>query len=273
MTENLFGDDVGAVLSESITGDEVFVVDPAAANVSEVVYELHETPSTLDVRLLADREALKAATVDFVVASHVADLVADGALSIRCVEDLAATSLFVSPDRVVSVVDVSDSVGGLVTTDDAFVSEVYDHYDTRWADAEPYTLTAPPLSQVRETLAAEMGEQAVDDFDAFLEELPDVRREGDGLDEVTVCMLVAARHGVLLYDVSRWGEDVGLASKATFSRTKGELEGMGVIETEKVPIDVGRPRLRLRLGTERLRSVGVPELARLVSERIAAADE
>ncbi|MFB6130649.1 MAG: DUF5821 family protein, partial [Salinigranum sp.] len=35
----------------------------------------------------------------------------------------------------------------------------------------------------------------------------------------------------------------------------------GVIETEKVPIDVGRPRLRLKLGDDRLREAGAGDLA------------
>ena len=70
---------------------------------------------------------------------------------------------------------------------------------------------------------------------------------------MTISLLIAAKNEVLLYDISKWGEDVGIASKATFSRTKSRLEESGVITTEKVPIDVGRPRLRLQLGDGRLR--------------------
>ncbi|RJX46853.1 hypothetical protein DP106_15410, partial [Halonotius pteroides] len=94
-------------------------------------------------------------------------------------------------------------------------------------------------------------------------------RDGTGLDEVTVSLLVAARNGDLLYDISRWGEDVGIASKATFSRTKTRMEESGVIETEKVPIDVGRPRLRLRLGDERLDVDDESEFARVARSLLA----
>jgi predicted transcriptional regulator len=100
---------------------------------------------------------------------------------------------------------------------------------------------------------------------ADLEAVLDSLRETDGnegaLDEVTVSLLVAAKNDVLLYDISKWGEDIGLASKATFSRTKTELEDVGLIETEKVPIDVGRPRLRLRLGDDRLLEADADQLA------------
>ncbi|MFB6184704.1 MAG: DUF5821 family protein, partial [Haloarculaceae archaeon] len=70
-------------------------------------------------------------------------------------------------------------------------------------------------------------------------------------------------------DISKWGEDIGLASKATFSRTKTKLEDMGLIDTEKVPIDVGRPRLRLMLGDDRLSEADTDELASVAQSLLA----
>ena len=55
-----------------------------------------------------------------------------------------------------------------------------------------------------------------------------------------------------------------LASRATFSRKKTAFEEMGLIETEKVSIDVGRPRQRLVLGDERLQGVDAGELMGVV---------
>jgi hypothetical protein len=72
----------------------------------------------------------------------------------------------------------------------------------------------------------------------------------------------------LLYDISRWGEDVAIASKATFSRTKSQMEDAGLIETEKVPIDVGRPRLRLRFADDRLETADVEQLARVAASML-----
>jgi hypothetical protein len=118
-------------------------------------------------------------------------------------------------------------------------------------------------------MAAEIGEAARDDFDAVLAAIDSARGDGGGLDEVTVSLLVAAKNDVLLYDISKWGEDVGIASKATFSRTKTRLEDLGVIDTEKVPIDVGRPRLRLKLGDERLEGLDADALADEVAEMLA----
>lgn len=114
-----------------------------------------------------------------------------------------------------------------------------------------------------------MGPDAVDDFDTVLESLTTARGDGDGLDEVTISLLVAAKNEELLYDISKWGEDVGIASKATFSRAKTTLEEMGLIDTEKVPIDVGRPRLRLRFAHERLQSASADELASVAQSLLA----
>lgn len=95
--------------------------------------------------------------------------------------------------------------------------------------------------------------------------------ENGELDEVGLSLLVAAKHEQLLYDISRWGEDAGIASKATFSRTKTHLEERGLLETEKVPIDVGRPRLRLLIGNERLGETDAEELASAARELLSAA--
>ncbi len=101
--------------------------------------------------------------------------------------------------------------------------------------------------------------------------LETARGGGDGLDEVTIALLVAARHNVLLYDISKWGEDVQLASKATFSRTKNLLEDSGLLATEKVPIEVGRPRLRLVLANSKLKEAPVEEVVRHAQAELRSA--
>jgi len=56
---------------------------------------------------------------------------------------------------------------------------------------------------------------------------------------------VVACNGAQLYDISKWGEDTGVASKVTLSRTKGGPEEDKFIKTQKVPINVGQLRLLL----------------------------
>jgi len=262
---------VGDVVSTGLAGvsEDVLVVNPTTATVRALVDELGTMDSPPAVRLLADAGLMKDLVDDFLVASAVADLTTDGVLSIRTLETVPRNSLLVSPEAVTAVVDGGETVAGLSAADAALVDDAYDHYDASWQSAAEFTLRTPPLSQVRSTLEAEIGPETAADFDAALDALDAARGNGDGLDEVTVSLVVAARNDVLLYDVSKWGEDVGLASKATFSRTKTNLEEAGVIDTDKVPIDVGRPRLRLKLGDEDLVGLPVDELIDRVQDRVA----
>ena len=263
MVSNVLETDVEAVLDAAFGGtdEKLLVVDPSASTIVSLVEAGIARDDVPRMSMLVDERVLKDVMGDFLVASKTADLVTDGSLELRFLPEDVANALFVSASKVVALVSAGDRVAALSTTDGAFVSEVFGTYRDALADAEEYGLRTPSISRVRETMAAEIGEDAREDFDAMLASLDAARGDGGGLDEVTVSLLIAARNDVLLYDISKCGEDVGIASKATFSRTKTRLEDLGLIDTEKVPIDVGRPRLRLKLGDDRLVGLDADEFA------------
>lgn len=265
---NILATSVREVLSEGVAdGDrEVFVVNPSREVIRQLVDVLQKT-SAQQVRLFAAEESLKDLMDDFLVASAISDLVESETLAVRTLETVPNSGLLVSEESVAALVEGPERAAGLATTDDRFVTELYDNYAKQWEDAPTFTIRTPPLSTVMETLESDIGADSAADFKAVLDSLETARGNGNGLDEVTVSLLVAARNEQLLYDISKWGEDIGLASKATFSRTKTRLEDAGVIDTEKVPIDVGRPRLRLLLG-DKLKSTPPAELAAAVQARL-----
>jgi len=264
MTSNLLNhqiDDILESVLEDASGD-IFMVNPSHDAIEEFVSVATGFDGDLpSVHMLADERTLKDIMGDFIVASNAADLISEGALALRTLEQAPENSLLITEDLVVAVVHAGDRVGGLVTDDQDFVADTYATYEDRWADASEFNLRTPPITDVRETLADEISPEAEGDFTAILDSLETARGDGDGLDEVTISLLVAAKNEALLYDISKWGEDVGIASKATFSRTKTKLEDMGLIDTEKVPIDVGRPRLRLKIGDDRLEEADNGQLA------------
>ena len=262
---------MGDVLSAGLDGadSEYLVVNPSEATISALVDVLQSSAAPPTVRLFASEAALKDLMDDFLVASAVADLLAEGTLSVRTLDTVPNNALLLSPESVVSLVEGPEGVAGLTTTAADFVGSTYDHYNQRWQAASEFSLRTPPRSRVVETLEAEIDPDVAADFEAVLNSLDSARGDGDGLDEVTISLLVAARNGELLYDISKWGEDVGLASKATFSRTKTRLEDNGLIDTEKVPIDVGRPRLRLMPGDSRLEEADIDEVATVATELLA----
>jgi len=263
MSETLLTDGMTDLLStvlEEATA-ELYVVGPSPETIEELVSVATGRESAPTIRLLVSERPLKGVMEDFIVASRAANLIEEGTLELRTTEDAPANSLLITDDAVVSVVGACEQVAGLRTDDAEFVENAHRQYESAWEDASEYTLRTPPLTTVRETLEADIGDGTADDFDEVLASLQTARGNGNGLDEVTISLLVAAKNGELLYDISKWGEDIGLASKATFSRTKTKLEDMGLIDTEKVPIDVGRPRLRLMLGDERLEDAEADQLA------------
>ncbi|MFC6835297.1 transcriptional regulator TbsP [Halomarina ordinaria] len=270
MTENILESDIDALLATAFADSQgtTYVVNPSASTFETVVDAL-AAADDVSVRLLGEERMLKDVLDDFLVASTAADLIDAGRLELRSF-DVPSNTLLVSDDAVMAVVSAGDRVAGLVTDDEDFVGNARDEYDAVWEAATDFKLRTPPITRVRETLGSEIGTDAAGDFDGVLASLETARGDGDGLDEVTISLLVAAKNEELLYDISKWGEDVGIASKATFSRTKTRLEELGLIDTEKVPIDVGRPRLRLVLGDDRLRQADTDELANVAQSLLAS---
>jgi len=263
MVRNVYDDRIDGVLQRVFGEDDgpMYVADAPATVVEAIVDALSATDGPPEVRLLADEDAFKEVFEDFLVASEAADHVASGLLSLRVATDSGANPTVVAEGHVTSLVDAGARVGGLRTGEDELVAAARSDVEERWTAAEEYSLRTPPMSAVREELEADLGADVQEDFSGMLDSLETARGNGDDLDEVTVSLLAAAKNEALLYDISRWGEDTGVASKATFSRTKSSLEEAGLIDTEKVPIEVGRPRLRLTLSDERLRDAEPDQIA------------
>ena len=269
MASNTLTDDRRELLTTTLdaAGEDCWIVDPTVETISAVVDVASDADGLPQLRLLATDDALKTTFADFLVASRTADLIAADKLAVRTLGAPTANSLVLTEQAVTAIVATEGSVAGLRTDDTAFVSTTREAIAARWDEADPFRLRTPAISQIRTTLGAEIGSAAREDFDTVLGSL-ETARSDDTLDEVMITLLVAARNEVLLYDISKWGEDVGIASKATFSRTKSRLEDAGVITTEKVPIDVGRPRLRLQLGDQQLRDAAADDLAAAAADRL-----
>lgn len=271
-SRNRIETDVAEIYRAAFTdpAGEAVVAIPSAEAVERLVWVLDDLDDPPSVRLLARDGVLKTAMGDFIVASTAADFIEGGTLTMRTTDGTGMSPLLVDEARVISVVTAGGRVAGLVTDDDEFVESARKEYGSAWDEAESYHLRTPPLSQVRETMNEAFGPEMLGDFDDVLASLDTARGDDGGLDEVTISLLVAAKNEELLYNISKWGEDTGVASKATFSRTKTQLEEMGLIDTTKVPIDVGRPRLRLLLGDDRLMDADADELAAVAGSLLSA---
>ncbi|WP_049997130.1 transcriptional regulator TbsP [Halococcus sediminicola] len=266
---------VGTSVTESLrvivdeTSGELLAVnldERATSRLVEVLAESEEPPT---VRLLVREDVLKWLREDFVLASATAELVDADVLKLRAASERLANTLLVTDETVLSLLTPDGLVGTLGTDDGEFVGAARERWSRAWESSEEFGLRTPARSRVLESLGEEFGSAVESDYRTVLDTLGSTR-DATVLNEVGVSLLVAARHEKLLYDISHWGEDTGVASKATFSRTKTRLEEQGLIETEKVPIDVGRPRLRLLVGDERLRETDIEKLPSVVGELLSA---
>ena len=257
-------DDVLRTALDGVSGT-VFAVGFDDEELTELVEVLRTMSNGPTVRLLVRESVLRRLRRDFVPASMTAELIEAGQLSVRASDEPFANMLLVTEEAVIAVVPTVERVGGLVSTDEEFVESAHERYEVVWESAEEFDLRTPARSRVLDSFAEEFGPEMESDFRVVLGSLENMRDESD-VNEVTVSLLVVARHEQLLYDVSRWAEDVGLASRSTFSRMKARFEEQGLIEIEKVPIDVGRPRQRLLLGDERLREAEIEELASVAGD-------
>ncbi len=272
MSANLLGTDVEEVLGRVLDGkpDCLYVVNPSKAVLEELIYATAEAgESSPEIRILGEDETLKAVMEDFLVASQTADLVEAERVAIRSVPENGRTAMLLTDARVTALVEAGGAVGGLSTDDEAFTEAVLSAVEDEWEAASRFQLRTPALSRITETLEMDLESTVREDFESLLGALETAKGNGAGIDEVTISLLVAAKNKVLLYDISKWGEDVGIASKATFSRTKTKLEDKGLIDTEKVPIDVGRPRLRLKLQDDRLQGAEPEEMAEIATQALA----
>ena len=251
------------IISAITTSDASLLVVVSDAELLAAILEGAFDVDPESVRILTPRTVANEVLADFIVASRTAELVERGTLSIRLAEEVPTMPLIVGEDRVTRFVTIGNSLYTLGTADSGFVTAATEHFDKCWESAEEYPVSAAPISTVRQELEEVFGPGILEDFEAMVD-----AKQGDGLRIADRFILLAARHRALLYDIGRWGEEMGISSRATFSRAKARLERKGVVATEKVPIEHGRPRQQLLLADDRYRDASMDDLLRIADDLV-----
>jgi hypothetical protein len=254
---------LGAADAESVQ----YFLDPpldflfALAEIGESIEGLPE------IRVIGRHEALRQFRQDFLMGSRIADLVADGSVSLRETELSEQTPMVVGDGRLNSLVLVEDVATAIETDEPSFLPEAVESCAELWENAEEYRVRTPPLGDLLVSIREDLGPEFERGFQASLDVAQGLR-DRTQFHEVKAALVVAAENEMLHYDVSKWGEDSGLASTASFSRHKSKLEE-DVIDTEKQPVEMGRPRQRLKL-TDEYRTIADEEGIENVIARVAA---
>lgn len=107
------------------------------------------------------------------------------------------------------------------------------------------SLRTPELAQLFNTLRKRLSAVTRDDLETLLT----TGKPTDGTsDEVKLALPAADKGTELLYEINKYAEDIGVASKATFSRSRTNLGETQIIVTEKIPVGVGWLCLRPLFG-------------------------
>lgn len=253
MTGASAGGSATDVVADILTDDELLAVLPRPEGVRTLVGVLNEDADPAEIRLLTPEATAKEIRREFVTATHLVDHIEAGTIEMRIFSGAVEPrhTVFIGTERTTSVVwPPGETIAAVTTESEEFRTAVAPAYETMWTDAEEASFYTPGYTRLLQSLSEEFDTEMRDDVADALAAESTKRALNGSLDAVDVMVLVAARHGEQLYELSRWGERVGLASPATFSQAKLELEEQGVIETEKIPVDRGRPRQRLVSGPE-----------------------
>ena len=241
---------VAQLLAETDPDDVVYVVSPPEWTVRATIGAAAMTgESSPTIRIVGDGRVLRRVRRDFLTASEAASLVEDGTLEFREDPPEETNRAIVTSDGVYAVIAAGGHARLLADDDETMRTAALEAAEEAWEAAEPFNLRTPGIDRVSETMREEFGATFSQQFTEGLDVARGMRDRTE-FDPVAASLLVAAHNDELHYDVSRLGEDLGLGSRATYSRIKSQLEDDGIITTEKVKVQMGRPRQRLHLADQ-----------------------
>lgn len=230
------------------------VVNPRREVLLTLVDELTGAGTTT-VRVLATEQRLRVLRDQFLQGARAADLISDGLLALR-VGEVQHTDLVLGTSDVSVIVPAGERVGVPQSSEDGFLDALRTDLQAQWQEASRFDVRQPPLAEALDTVADRLGPEMRDDLREALDVL---ETTGQSVDEKILIVLLGARNGVQQYRLSRWAEDIGLASVASMSRRKQILQQEDLIETESVQVGKGRPRQQLQLA-EKLDGAALSEL-------------
>jgi len=244
------------------TTEPLYVLRPSLPTLELLVQAVETDAPTLHV--LASSDDLQAVRRQFPLATVVAELQRQDQLTLTAAAPTGRGTVLVTDETAYAVAHVD---GELVLCDASSTPDTLLEICREYHETESFDLRTPAWGTVSERLIDTFNTDVEADFRFAIQEWMETVDE-QALGTAEIALLVAGMHDLLLYDLSRWGEELGVASKATFSRGKATLVKADILTSEKVPIDVGRPRLRLTL-TDEYAAYSVAELLDQANETVS----
>jgi hypothetical protein len=201
------------------------------------------------LRILAQNDTLYETRHRFPLGSRLQELIDDGQVTLRKSPVDQNTTALVSDTELTTFVVIGDLIEWFRPAESGDPPGLFAELDELWDDSERYSLRTPPLAPTLDAARERLGDSFADRFTRAVE-WDDELSDPTEFHAIRAAVVIGAAEEQLHYDVSKWGENAGVASKASFSRHKGDFEEGGLVRTEKVAVDMGRPRQRLFLTEE-----------------------
>lgn len=229
-------------------GTPVQISTSDALAFNDLALALERVDDAETVEVLTDDDTVTEFRDHFLSGTTLREFTQNGTLEIRS-QPTPLSTFVISATTVTAVTGFPDAgLISLETADDSAVDDTNRVFTTRFEEASAVTLRKPPYSVLLSELVEWFDADVRADFETALQVARDSNRPSLSLHPATICVVVGAANELEFYEVGRWAEDTRLASKATLSRKKNDLEERGVIDVEPIQGQVGRPRHRLLLG-------------------------
>lgn len=227
--------------------DDVKLVISDTELIIDVVGQVSSNEDTNFEVIIPESEA-RQVRLNFPLNSKVAELIKQNRLCLYSTDTRPLSNIVLDVSDLYNLVRVGEIEQFAKSTDKELSTKIGEEFTRIRTTAEPVEMEILAWSDLLTQLEETVGAETRREFERLIEA---ARIENLGaLDDISVAIIAAAQSGALLNDLGNWAEEVHLASKATFSRQKQNLEEEEIIYTEKVPIEVGRPKLRLLLSDE-----------------------
>lgn len=226
----------------------------------------------------------------FVLGTAVAESVANGAIDLRTAgRSSVDRTLFATPNRIGAIAGPSGDRTVVTETDETRVRPARQAVTERFEAGSPASVDMPSRSRLLGTARERLDDRFATDVAAVLDsmEYGAVGRTG-GVADRTLLVALAARHDHLFRDLRAWiegtggvtgddgseerdedGIDAGIAPGQGLTAARRALEERGLIESIKVPMGAGRPKLRLRAVDDALLRARPDEVPSVLRGRFA----
>ena len=235
-----------AITAALAGGGDLRLINPPLSLLSAVVDRTHRTDTGGHLAVALPREDVDGLDVRFPTAAQLSDLALADRVTVYAVAEALNGTLV--GGTLVGVVYARGETTALLSLDAERWGEWVERaWEVAVAGSAPVDHDQVGYDTLRASLADRLSVSIAETFDTLVQTARQRQPTDAAIDPTSIALMATAWHGGQLAEVTSWGAEAAVASRATFSRVKSQLEDVGVLTTTPIPQDVGRPRLRLEL--------------------------